>query len=38
MVSRGACLLEDWVVNEKITVARNKNDWNDKQTMINKVT
>ncbi|WP_421199680.1 ABC transporter substrate-binding protein [Aeromonas enteropelogenes] len=38
MVSNGAYVLKDWVVNERIDVERNKNYWNDAKTVINKVT
>ncbi|MCY4473622.1 MAG: peptide ABC transporter substrate-binding protein [Kistimonas sp.] len=38
MVSNGAYVLKEWVVNEQITVARNTRYWNDKKTVINKVT
>ncbi|WP_062263658.1 ABC transporter substrate-binding protein [Endozoicomonas arenosclerae] len=38
MVSNGAYKLADWRVNEKIVLERNSNYWNDKATVINKVT
>ena len=38
MVSNGAYVLKDWVVNERVDVERNKNYWNDAKTVINKVT
>ena len=38
MVSNGAYTLSEWVVNERMTLVRNKNYWNDKKTVINQVT
>ena len=38
MVSNGAYTLKEWVVNEKIVLVRNSKYWNDRQTVINKVT
>ncbi|WP_114784412.1 ABC transporter substrate-binding protein [Vibrio tetraodonis] len=37
-VSNGAYALKDWVVNEKIVLERNKNYWDDSDTVINQVT
>ncbi|AKE96632.1 oligopeptide ABC transporter substrate-binding protein OppA [Cronobacter sakazakii] len=37
-VCSGAYKVTDWVVNEKIVAERNKRYWNDKETVINKVT
>lgn len=37
-VSNGAYKLNDWVVNEKIELVRNENYWDNKDTVINKVT
>lgn len=38
IVVSGAYKLSEWVINEKIVLQRNKEYWNDKQTVINKVT
>jgi len=38
MVSNGAYVLKDWVVNERVDVERNSNYWNNAKTVINKVT
>ena len=38
MVSNGAYVLKDWVVNERVDVERNPNYWNNGKTVINKVT
>ncbi|AZU48452.1 peptide ABC transporter substrate-binding protein [Aeromonas hydrophila] len=38
MVSNGAYVLKDWVVNERVDVERNPNYWNNAKTVINKVT
>ena len=38
MVSNGAYVLQDWVVNERVDVERNPNYWNNAKTVINKVT
>ncbi|MEN9533862.1 MAG: hypothetical protein RIQ83_3086 [Pseudomonadota bacterium] len=38
MVSNGAYVLKNWVVNERIELERNKHYWNDGKTVINKVT
>ncbi|WP_086956498.1 ABC transporter substrate-binding protein [Xenorhabdus innexi] len=37
-VSSGAFKLSEWVVNEKIVGVRNSHYWDDKNTVINKVT
>lgn len=37
-VGNGAYTLNDHVINEKIVFERNKNYWNDKETVINKAT
>ena len=37
IVSNGAYKLKDWKINEKIVLERNKNYWNDKETVINEV-
>ena len=37
MVSNGAYVLKDWVVNERVDVERNPNYWNNGKTVINKV-
>ncbi|QIR28111.1 ABC transporter substrate-binding protein [Kluyvera genomosp. 3] len=37
-VGSGAYHLSQWVVNERIVAERNPRYWNDKQTVINKVT
>ncbi|PHM36996.1 ABC transporter substrate-binding protein [Xenorhabdus innexi] len=37
-VSNGPFKLSEWVVNEKIVAVRNPHYWNDKNTVINKVT
>lgn len=38
LVSNGAYQLDQWIVNEKMVYARNHHYWNDKKTVINKVT
>ncbi|MEW7864934.1 ABC transporter substrate-binding protein [Aeromonas diversa] len=38
MVSNGAYVLKNWVVNERIELERNKSYWDDAKTVINKVT
>ncbi|MGO2421006.1 peptide ABC transporter substrate-binding protein [Vibrio casei] len=38
IVVSGAYKLSDWVINEKVVLERNKQYWNDKETVINKVT
>ena len=38
MVTNGAYVLDDWVVNGKIVLKRNPYYWNDQETIINKVT
>ncbi|WP_461535862.1 peptide ABC transporter substrate-binding protein [Spongorhabdus nitratireducens] len=38
IVTNGAFTLKDWVVNEKLVLERNANYWNDKETVIDKVT
>lgn len=38
MVSNGAYTLNEWVVNERIVLARNKAYWDDAHTHINEVT
>ncbi|AMO54318.1 peptide ABC transporter substrate-binding protein [Endozoicomonas montiporae] len=38
MVSNGAYVLDQWVVNGKIVLKRNPKYWNDKETVINQVT
>ncbi|HHW7508177.1 TPA: ABC transporter substrate-binding protein [Mannheimia haemolytica] len=38
LVGNGAYSLADHVINEKIVFERNKNYWNDKETVINKAT
>ncbi len=38
IVTSGAYKVTDWVVNERISAERNKRYWNDKETVINKVT
>lgn len=38
LVSNGAYKLDKWIVNEKMVYARNHDYWNDKKTVINKVT
>ncbi len=38
IVSNGAYVMEKWVVNERIVLKRNKNYWNDKETVIDQVT
>ncbi|QIZ77792.1 peptide ABC transporter substrate-binding protein [Ferrimonas lipolytica] len=38
MVSNGAYVLEDWVVNEKIIAKRNPLYWDNEKTAIEKVT
>jgi len=37
-VGSGAYSLSDWVVNERIVATRNPRYWDDKHTVINKVT
>ncbi|MGY3570168.1 oligopeptide ABC transporter substrate-binding protein OppA [Vibrio sp. SCSIO 43135] len=37
-VGNGAYVLSDWVVNEKIVLERNENYWDNKDTVIDKVT
>lgn len=37
-VSNGAYKLDKWVVNERIVLTRNDNYWDNKDTVINKVT
>ncbi|VEB99012.1 Periplasmic oligopeptide-binding protein precursor [Cedecea lapagei] len=37
-VSSGAYKLSQWVVNEKLVGERNKQNWDDARTVINKVT
>ncbi|PKF49682.1 ABC transporter substrate-binding protein [Enterovibrio nigricans] len=37
-ISNGAFKLTDWVVNEKIVLERNENYWDNKDTVIDKVT
>ncbi|POP45837.1 oligopeptide ABC transporter substrate-binding protein OppA [Superficieibacter electus] len=37
-VSSGAYKLSEWVVNERIVALRNPRYWDDKKTIINKVT
>ncbi|MBU2897777.1 ABC transporter substrate-binding protein [Vibrio hepatarius] len=37
-VSNGAYTLKDWVVNEKIVLERNKDYWDNSDTVIDKVT
>lgn len=38
IVTSGAYKVTDWVVNERIVAERNARYWNNKQTVINKVT
>ncbi|WP_422139415.1 peptide ABC transporter substrate-binding protein [Endozoicomonas sp. ALC020] len=38
IVSNGAYKMEKWVVNERITLSRNAQYWNNEQTVIDKVT
>ncbi|WP_153447201.1 peptide ABC transporter substrate-binding protein [Vibrio algicola] len=38
IVTSSAYILSDWVINEKVELVRNKAYWNDKDTVINKVT
>jgi oligopeptide transport system substrate-binding protein len=38
MVSNGAYVLKDWVVNERVDVERNPSYWNNAKTVIEKVT
>ncbi|MFV0573904.1 MAG: ABC transporter substrate-binding protein [Vibrio sp.] len=38
MVSNGAYQLKDWVINERLDMERNPNYWDNKNTVINKVT
>ena len=37
-VGNGAYQVDSWVVNERITLTRNKQYWDDGKTVINKVT
>lgn len=37
MVTNGAYSLDTWIVNERITLKRNHNYWNDAKTVINEV-
>ncbi|QUJ68314.1 oligopeptide ABC transporter substrate-binding protein OppA [Photobacterium sp. GJ3] len=37
-VGNGAYVLDKWVVNERIEMVRNKHYWDNKNTVINKVT
>lgn len=37
-VSNGAYMMDSWLVNEKITLRRNPNYWNNAKTVIDKVT
>ena len=37
-VSNGAYVLESWVLNERMVLVRNKNYWDNDNTVINKVT
>lgn len=37
-VGNGAYVLDNWVVNERIVLKRNKRYWDNKNTVINKVT
>ncbi|WP_194090878.1 ABC transporter substrate-binding protein [Vibrio hibernica] len=37
-VGNGAYVLSKWVVNERMVMVRNKNYWDDKDTVIDKVT
>ncbi|WP_417883167.1 peptide ABC transporter substrate-binding protein [Vibrio rumoiensis] len=38
MVSNGAYKLANWVINERLEMVRNPNYWDNKDTVINKVT
>ncbi|UYM15086.1 peptide ABC transporter substrate-binding protein [Endozoicomonas euniceicola] len=38
IVSNGPYVLDQWVVNERIVLKRNRGYWNDRETVINKVT
>ncbi|WP_153448299.1 peptide ABC transporter substrate-binding protein [Vibrio algicola] len=38
MVSNGAYKLSKWVINERLEMVRNSHYWDDKDTVINKVT
>ena len=38
MVSNGAYKLSKWVINERLEMVRNPNYWDNKHTVINKVT
>lgn len=38
MVSNGAYQLTHWVINERLEMERNPNYWDNKETVINKVT
>lgn len=38
IVTSGPYKITQWVVNERIVAQRNKRYWNDKETVINKVT
>ena len=37
IVTSGAYKLDEWVVNERVTLQRNSEYWNDNKTIINKV-
>lgn len=37
-VSNGAYTLKEWIVNERIVLERNPQYWDDRKTIINKVT
>lgn len=38
IVSNGAYKLQNWVINERLEMVRNTNYWDNKNTVINKVT
>ena len=38
IVTNGAYVLDQWIVNERIVLKRNNGYWNDKETVINQVT
>ncbi|MCL9782908.1 peptide ABC transporter substrate-binding protein [Vibrio sp. S4M6] len=38
IVSNGAFKLDKWVINERLVMVRNPNYWDDKHTVLNKVT
>ena len=38
IVTNGAYKLESWVLNERVTLVRNENYWDNSHTTINKVT